>query len=216
MDAASAHIAGSPMTFGLPGMHVKPLLPSRRTTVFPFESVSTILADFATSAGPADIARAILACVVSPATIVERSSAVCAPAVPRGFVPFTKSTPAESVTNPRLRVSKFIGFIILIVPGSSRPDSPLFWFELLRSLYFHCCWASMTYVDKSEREGRIPHSQSGQNASFTHRMRIASLKLQRKGAARQADRCARSSLATPAFVPPRHRLLDGRLSGEHD
>jgi hypothetical protein len=72
IDAASAHNAGSPMTFGLPGMHVKPLFPSCSTTVFPFESISTILADFAISAGPADIALAIFASVVSPAAVVER------------------------------------------------------------------------------------------------------------------------------------------------
>jgi hypothetical protein len=59
------------MTFGLPGMHVNPLFPSRSTTVFPFEAVSTILADFATSAGPADIARAILASVVSPDSALQ-------------------------------------------------------------------------------------------------------------------------------------------------
>jgi hypothetical protein len=33
-EAASAHIGESPITSGLPGMQVKPLLPSRRTTVF--------------------------------------------------------------------------------------------------------------------------------------------------------------------------------------
>jgi hypothetical protein len=44
-------------------MQVKPLLPSGRTTVLPCVSGSTILADFATSVGPADIAQAILTCV---------------------------------------------------------------------------------------------------------------------------------------------------------
>jgi hypothetical protein len=61
MDAASAHIGGSPMTFGFPGKHVKPLFPSRTTTVLPCESVSTMRADLAISGGPADTARAILA-----------------------------------------------------------------------------------------------------------------------------------------------------------
>src|SRR6516162_3387444 len=64
-DAASTHIGGCPMTLGLPGMQVNPLLPSRRTTVFPLASLSTICADPAMLLGPADIARAILACVVS-------------------------------------------------------------------------------------------------------------------------------------------------------
>jgi hypothetical protein len=47
--------------FRIPGVHVKPLLPSRSTTVFPCESVSTMRADLAISVGPADMARAILA-----------------------------------------------------------------------------------------------------------------------------------------------------------
>jgi hypothetical protein len=49
---------------------VNPLFPSRSTTV-PCAFVLIILAEFATSAGPADIARAIFACVVSPASVVE-------------------------------------------------------------------------------------------------------------------------------------------------
>src|SRR5262249_17738 len=50
------------MTVGFPGMHVKPLFPSRRTTTFPCASVSTMRANLAISGGPADIARAILDC----------------------------------------------------------------------------------------------------------------------------------------------------------
>jgi hypothetical protein len=45
-------------------MHVKPLLPSRKITRAPCASVSTIRADLEMSSGPADIARAIFACVV--------------------------------------------------------------------------------------------------------------------------------------------------------
>lgn len=71
IDGPSAHMAGSPMTFGFPGMQVKSLVPSRRTMVLPCASVSMILADAATSAGPADMARAILASVVSAALIEE-------------------------------------------------------------------------------------------------------------------------------------------------
>jgi hypothetical protein len=40
------------------GKQVKPLLPSRSTTMLPRAPVSTILADFATSVGPADARRA--------------------------------------------------------------------------------------------------------------------------------------------------------------
>jgi hypothetical protein len=68
IDAASAHIAGSPMTRGLPGMQVNPLLPSRSRTIFPCASVSTMRADFAISGGPADIARAIFALTDSGAS----------------------------------------------------------------------------------------------------------------------------------------------------
>src|ERR1700726_1425438 len=75
--AASAHIGGSPTARGFPGIHVKPLFPSRSTTI-PCAFVSMILADFATPAGPADIALAIFVCVVSPASVGELWSAVCA------------------------------------------------------------------------------------------------------------------------------------------
>jgi hypothetical protein len=60
IDAASAHIGGSPMTLGFPGMHVKPFVPSRKMATFPCASISTMRADLAISGGPADIARAIL------------------------------------------------------------------------------------------------------------------------------------------------------------
>lgn len=53
------------MTFGLPGMQVKPLDPSRKTTVCPLASLSMIFADWAISAGPADMARSIFVSVVS-------------------------------------------------------------------------------------------------------------------------------------------------------
>src|SRR6267154_4931861 len=73
--AASAHMGGSPITPGFPGIHVKPLFPSRRTMV-PCASVSTMRAAFKMSAGPADNARAILACAVSPELVAELCSAV--------------------------------------------------------------------------------------------------------------------------------------------
>jgi hypothetical protein len=57
-------------------MQVNPLFPSRRTTILPCASVSTILAVLATSGGPADIARAILACVESPPLVAELRSGV--------------------------------------------------------------------------------------------------------------------------------------------
>jgi hypothetical protein len=69
--AASAHIGGWPIALGFPAMQVKPLFPSRRTTLLPCVSVSTILAALATLAGPADIARAILTSVESPLFIDE-------------------------------------------------------------------------------------------------------------------------------------------------
>lgn len=56
------------MTFGFPGMHVKPLLPSRRIALLPWASVSTIRADSEMLSGPADMARAIFSCIVSPAS----------------------------------------------------------------------------------------------------------------------------------------------------
>ena len=70
-EAASTHMAGSPITLEFPGIQVKPLLPSRRTTVLPSASVSIIRADLAMSSGPADIARAILPCEVSLVSVVE-------------------------------------------------------------------------------------------------------------------------------------------------
>lgn len=76
MEAASMHIAGSPIAFGWPGIHVKPFIPSRKTTVFPFESISTMRADFATSGGPADIARAILACTESESAAEEAATKI--------------------------------------------------------------------------------------------------------------------------------------------
>src|SRR5580700_4515116 len=71
IDAASAHMGGSATTFGLPGIQVKPLLPSRSTTILPRASVSTILAELAISVGPADMARAIFTCAVSFAPSCE-------------------------------------------------------------------------------------------------------------------------------------------------
>src|SRR5882757_11109141 len=40
--ASFEHDAGRPRTLGLPGWHVKPLLPSRRTTLLPCASAPTI------------------------------------------------------------------------------------------------------------------------------------------------------------------------------
>lgn len=54
------------MTFGLPGMQVKPLEPPRKTTICPFASFSMIFAD---RGGPADMARSIFASVVSPVSV---------------------------------------------------------------------------------------------------------------------------------------------------
>src|SRR6185436_3028026 len=68
--AMSVHIGGSPIIVASPGMQVNPWLPSRSTTILPCGSLSMILADVAILVGPADIARAILASVLSPASLV--------------------------------------------------------------------------------------------------------------------------------------------------
>src|SRR5262245_18358291 len=76
MDAVSAHIGGLPITFGFPGMQVKPFVPSRSTTVLPCESVSIMRADVAISGGPAAMARSILDCTESLSSAqVEASNA---------------------------------------------------------------------------------------------------------------------------------------------
>src|SRR5258706_1592366 len=61
------HDAGRPRTLGLPGWHVKPLLPSRRTVLLPCASTPTIRAELVTCRGPAAIAHAIWISVGSPA-----------------------------------------------------------------------------------------------------------------------------------------------------
>src|SRR5580704_12035652 len=65
IDAASAHIGGSPTTLGFPGMQVNPLLPSRSTTVLPCSSLSITRAWLVISMGPAERARAIFALLSS-------------------------------------------------------------------------------------------------------------------------------------------------------
>src|ERR1700757_655767 len=88
-------MGGSPITCGLPGMQVKPLLPSRRTIVFPVASLSIILADRAMSSGPADIALAILACVASAAAADRLPAAtdgsLSRPAAPSSAIPTSTS-----------------------------------------------------------------------------------------------------------------------------
>jgi hypothetical protein len=75
IDGPSAHIAGWPITVGFPGMQVKPLDPSRKTTVCPCASLATIFANRVISGGPAEMARAICASVVSPVSITVVRSA---------------------------------------------------------------------------------------------------------------------------------------------
>src|SRR5712671_218669 len=65
--ASFEHDAGRPRTLGLPDWHVKPLLPSRRTTLLPCASAPTIRAESVTCRGPAAIARAIWTSAGSPA-----------------------------------------------------------------------------------------------------------------------------------------------------
>ena len=105
-----------------PGMQVKPLLPSRRTTVCPCASLSTIFADLAISGGPADMARSIFACTVS---LVSGSTAECTgPASARliRFVPRTVAT-----TSIAARVAFF-------------EEGLLIFFLLVRSQYDHAGW----------------------------------------------------------------------------
>src|ERR1700675_5195995 len=90
MEAASTHMGGSPTTLGLPGMHVKPLLPSRRITLLPCASVSMIRADPEMLSGPADIARAIFSCTVSPAFADIPLGEVCDSARLPSLIPIIK------------------------------------------------------------------------------------------------------------------------------
>src|ERR1700676_721646 len=106
MEAASTHMGGSPTTFGLPGMHVKPLLPSRRITLLPCAYVSMIRADSEMLSGPADVARAIFSCVVSPAF-----AEVCDSARPASLRPNTRSR-AVAAMNLRLELSDLISFLL--------------------------------------------------------------------------------------------------------
>ena len=53
------------MPFGSPGRHVKSLVPSRRTFICPWASISATVAFFVTLGGPAERARAILLCADS-------------------------------------------------------------------------------------------------------------------------------------------------------
>jgi hypothetical protein len=92
------------------GMHVKPLLPSRRTTRLPCASVSMIRADSEMLSGPADIARAIFSCVVSPAF-----AEVCDSARPTSLSPNTRSkvVAVTAVTmNLRLELSDLMPFLL--------------------------------------------------------------------------------------------------------
>src|SRR5262245_51459849 len=59
MPALSRHIGSLPGDIGLSGMQVNGPLPSRSTFTFPFSSMSTIVASWATALGAADIALAI-------------------------------------------------------------------------------------------------------------------------------------------------------------
>src|ERR1700685_1709739 len=112
-EALSAHIGGSPITFGLPGMQVKPLLPSRRTTVCPCASLSTISAALAISGGPADMARSIFACAVSLASV---STPDCTrPASPplTRFVPKTAAAASIAARVAFFELGLFI-FLLLV------------------------------------------------------------------------------------------------------
>src|SRR4029077_12430387 len=101
-------MGGSPTTLGFPGMHMKPLFPSRRITILPCASVPTILAALATSGGPADIARAISTCVgLSPSVAAPLINDVVW-AEPRKGIPAMNVIAAINVRSVRLCFVSFI------------------------------------------------------------------------------------------------------------
>src|SRR5215831_10245897 len=82
IDGPSAHIGGSPTAFGLPGIQVNPLEPSRKTTMRPCPSFSMIFADLAISGGPADIALSIFSCA-----LLVPMTAACGLKCDRAWIP---------------------------------------------------------------------------------------------------------------------------------
>ncbi len=72
-------------------MQVNPLLLSRRITLLPCASVSTIRADLEISSGPADIARAIFSCVVSLAFAGIPLCGVFDSALPTNLIPIIRN-----------------------------------------------------------------------------------------------------------------------------
>ncbi len=70
------------MPLGSPGRHVKSLVPSRRTFICPWASISATVAFFVTLGGPAERARAILLCTdSSKSDDVESGAFICAEAL---------------------------------------------------------------------------------------------------------------------------------------
>jgi hypothetical protein len=65
---------------GFPGIQVNPLVPARRTVIFPCGSISATVAALATSGGAADRARAILVREDSFGSVADGSVCICATA----------------------------------------------------------------------------------------------------------------------------------------
>src|SRR5258708_8211462 len=68
---ASGPIGSGPGVAGLSGMHVKPLVPLRRTRILPSASIATMVAFFPTAAG-----AALMALLISSASVGAAFSAV--------------------------------------------------------------------------------------------------------------------------------------------
>jgi hypothetical protein len=101
------------------GMQAKPLLPSRRTILLPCASVSMIRANLETLSGPADIARAIFSCVVSPAIADTPLCEVCDSARPTNLTPIIRSRASAVMAlakNLRLELSD-----LMSPPGDVSP-----------------------------------------------------------------------------------------------
>src|SRR5258708_39815565 len=75
---ASAPIGSGPGVAGLSGMHVKPLVPLRRTRILPSASIATMVAFFPTAAGAALMALLISSASVGPDLAAAVGSALAA------------------------------------------------------------------------------------------------------------------------------------------
>src|SRR5260370_2360821 len=112
---ASAHIGSGPGVAGLSGMHVKPLVPLRRTRILPSASIATIVAFFPTAAG-----AALMALLIRSASVGAALAAVGA-----AFAAAFRASAFASIA--KLRAAK---------PTSSIPAAILACLALLPFLFF--------------------------------------------------------------------------------